>query len=114
MPNTATNGARATSSSGTTAARITKPPATTRQRKTASTGGSRSTITGSKPVRRQTNGSSQLNGYSRARIRGDQLTKFSAVCGAVLSDLGRGSAGAGGGVARHFGAQAGIGGRVEQ
>jgi predicted GNAT family acetyltransferase len=31
--------------SGTTAARITKPPETTRRRKTASTGGSRSTIT---------------------------------------------------------------------
>ena len=30
------------------------------------------------------------------------------------ADLGGGGAGAGGGVARHFGAQAGIGGRVEQ
>jgi taurine dioxygenase len=48
-----TNGTRGTSSSGTTAARITKPPATTRRKRTAYTGGSRSTITVSKPARRR-------------------------------------------------------------
>src|SRR5271163_3211639 len=62
MPNIGTNGARGTSSSGTTAARITKPPATTRPRKTASTGGSRSMIMASKPVRRRSNGGRSSRG----------------------------------------------------
>src|ERR1700720_3334710 len=78
MLNTATNGARGTLSSGTTAARITKPPATTRLRRTASTGASRSMITGSKPERRRNRGAQHKplatvrNGNNLERFPGEK------------------------------------------